>query len=95
MQKLKKLSKLLRCEAGILDDSTHRVSVYGIVPRNGYNPPAVAHNDMLPLSSDVESRLLQSSDCAQVRNAGDLRHGLCRNVDLPQFMLAGQFLCDL
>ena len=57
-----------------------------------WKPPAVGHDDMLPLPGNEETSLLQSFDGAMVRDAGNLRHALRRNLHFPQIPLAGQML---
>ena len=87
---LEKFAKFPRCEAGISDDSAHRKRVHGVVPGDGHDSPAFSHDDVLPLPGNLEPSLLQSFDGPKVRDAGNLRHALRRNLHFPQIPLAGQ-----
>src|ERR1035438_4961075 len=61
-QNLEKLAEFPRCEAGILDNSTHRKRVHGVVPWDGHDSPAVGHDDMLPFPGNVVPCLLRSEE---------------------------------
>ena len=87
---LEKFAELLRCEAGILNDSAHRKRVHGVVPRDSQDSPAVGHDDVFPLPGNLEPSLLQSFDGAQVSDSGNLRHALRRYFHFPQIPLARQ-----
>ena len=87
---LEKFAELLRCEAGILNDSAHRKRVHRVVPRDSQDSPAVGHDDVFPLPGNLEPSLLQSFDGAQVSDSGNLRHALRRYFHFPQIPLARQ-----
>ena len=48
-----KFAELLRRKAGILDNTTHRERVHGVMPWNGQYPRAVGQDDVLALPGYV------------------------------------------
>ena len=56
------------------NDATHRVSIHGIVSRNGKNADIIAHDNMLALPNDPETGLFQRPHCVLMIDAGDFRH---------------------
>jgi hypothetical protein len=87
---LEKFAESPRCEAGILDNSAHRKRVHGVVPRDSQDSPAIGHDNVFPLPGNLEPRLFQSFDGAQMSDSRNLRHALRRNFHFPQIPLAGQ-----
>jgi hypothetical protein len=59
---LQKLSEFFFGESGVAYDTTHRVSIHGVVARNGKNPGAVTNHNMFALTDDPEAGLLQGAD---------------------------------
>lgn len=72
-RRLQQISKLLGRHARIARDTAHRERVNGIVPRNGKDPGAIGHYDVLALTSNVESSLFQSTHRIKVINPSNLR----------------------
>ena len=76
------------------------VRVDGIVARDRQDAHAVGHHDVLPLSHDSESRLLECPHRVQVVDARDLRHRSARDVDFAdhratqQVFTGGEVLAD-
>ena len=75
--------ELLRREAGIPDNATHRERVHGVVPWDGHNPPAVGHDDVLALPRYVEAHLFERLNGPKVRDPGYLRHALGWDLHFP------------
>ena len=71
---LEQVAERLRREAGIANDSPHRVRIHGIVPRNGQDPDAVRHNNVLASPGYDETGLFERPHRAKVRYSGYLRH---------------------
>jgi hypothetical protein len=90
----KKFAELVRCDAGIPDNASHRERVHRIVPGNRQNPPSVCHDDVLALSGDAEPRFFECPDSPEMRDSRYLRHVLCRNFHFPQILLAGKLFSD-
>jgi hypothetical protein len=86
---LQRLPKLLGAQAGIPHNAAHGMSVDGIMPGNRDDAHAVGHDDVLPLPRDSKSGPFQRLDGAQVRDARDLSHALCRHVHFPRLCLRG------
>lgn len=62
------------CEAGVSNNTAHRVFVHRIIARYRDDPSAVSHHDMLTLGGNLETGFLQSSNCSKMIDAGQLRH---------------------
>ena len=89
-----KPAELLRRKAGILDNTTHRECVHGVMPWDGHDPPAVGHDDVLALPRDLKAGLLKRPNSPKVGDPRYLRHALRRDFHFPQVLPAGQFLGD-
>jgi hypothetical protein len=61
-----KLAELPRRKAGILDNAAHRERVYGVMPWDGHDPPAVGHDDVLALPRDLKANLLKRPNSPKV-----------------------------
>jgi len=57
-RRLQQVSKLLGRHACVARDTAHRERVNGIVPRNGKDPGAIGHYDVLAMTNDAEPSLL-------------------------------------
>ena len=55
------------------------------MPGDCDNPYAVCHHDVLSLTGYAETGLLKTSHRIEVVDAGNLRHGSDRNLDLSDF----------
>jgi hypothetical protein len=77
-----KLQERLGGKPCILDDSGHGMGIDGIGAGNGKETTAIGHDDMLTLADDSEAGFLQCTHSAEVGNAVDVAHGLCRYFDL-------------
>ena len=73
---LQERAELFFTEPSITDDAAHRERVDGIVPGNGDDPNTVGHHDVLALSRDPKSRLLQSPDGVLMVDTRNARHVL-------------------
>ena len=69
-QDLQQLPELLDCEAGISNNTSHRVFVHWIVSRYRDDPSAVSHHDMFALGGNGETGFLQSSNRSKMIDAG-------------------------
>jgi len=56
---LQQFTKLLDGQAGIAGNTAHSESVDGIVPRNGHDSRAIAHDDVFPLAHDSKTSFLK------------------------------------
>lgn len=83
-------AKLLGRESRIPYDPAHRERVHRIVARDSEDARAVGHHRVLPLADDPEARLLERADRVEVVDAGDLAHGLDRDLNLAHLSLAAQ-----
>lgn len=66
----------------IPDDAAHGERVHGIVSRNGDDPDAVGHHDVLALPDDSEVGLPQGSDGIRMVDARNLWNVLVEGGDL-------------
>jgi len=73
--RLQQLAKLLNSEPGVADDTAEGESVDGVVARDSQDAPAVRHNDVLALTHDRETRLLESTHCIEMVDARDFGQG--------------------
>jgi hypothetical protein len=71
---LKKLFELVDGEAGVPNDSCHRICVDGVVSRNRQNSAVIIHHNVLAPSHDTESRFFQSADCVKMIDPRELWH---------------------
>ena len=69
------LAKLINRETGIAHNTAESESVDGVVARDRQNTRAIRHDDMLTLTNDRETCLLQSAHCIEVIDPRDLRQG--------------------
>ncbi len=81
---LQQLPELFRAQAGISHNAAHGMSVNRIMSWDCDDAHAVGHHDMLPLPRDSKSSFFQCFDGAQVSDARDLSHALCRYVHFPR-----------
>ena len=59
-----------------MDDAAHRIGVHRVVTGNGNDSGAIRHDNVLALTDNAKSPLLQGSNSVQMVDAGDLAHGL-------------------
>jgi len=85
---LKKLTKPLRRKAGVTHDAAESEGVDRVITWDGKNARAVGHNDVLGLANDVEARLLESTNCREMINAGNLGQDLDHDFYLTHFFTA-------
>lgn len=90
--KLQKSAEGLDCEAGVTNDAAHSEGIHGIVPRNGEDPRAVGHNDVLALADNDEADFLERADRVEVVDAVDLGQELNGHVDFANLFAAKPFL---
>lgn len=69
---LKKLTKLLRGKAGVTHNASERERINRVIARDGKNARAIGHDDMLALANDAKSGFLESANCCEMINAGNL-----------------------
>ena len=81
----KQLPELFRCQSSIAGYASHCESINRIMPGDCDNPYAVCHHDVLSLTGYAETGLLKTSHRIEVVDAGNLRHGSDRNLDLSDF----------
>jgi hypothetical protein len=62
------------CQACIANNAGHCVRVQGIVARDGDDPHFIRHDDVLSLSHNAETSLLQSPHRSEMWDARDLTH---------------------
>ena len=67
---LEQRPKLLQGQTGVADDAAHRESVYWIMAGDSEDAHAIRHDDVLALSHDPESGLLQGAHRIEVVDAG-------------------------
>ena len=67
-------SELLWCQSGIAHDSTQGERIDRIVAGYGENSSVVGHNDVLALTGDSESCLLERAHGVEMVDSGDARH---------------------
>jgi hypothetical protein len=89
-----KLAELPWRKTGILDNPTHCERVHGVMSWDGHDPPAVGHDDVLALPSDLKASLLKRLDSPEVGDSRYLCHTLRRDFHFPQVLPAGQFFSD-
>lgn len=85
------LTKLLRRQAGIPRNPTHRERVDRIVPWNRQDPVSIGHDDMLALASDPEPDLLKRANCIKMIDTGDAGHALY-DLDFADLGLSEQLV---
>ncbi len=61
--------------------------------RNGKDPGAIGHNDVLSLASDSESSFFEGPNGVQVVNTGNLGHRL-RDVDFANHRTLQEIFAD-
>ena len=74
-RRLQQAAKLLRRHTSVARDTAHGEGVDGIVPRNGENPSAIGHYDVLALADDTEAGFLEGTNCIKVVYTSDFRQG--------------------
>ncbi len=72
--RLEKLLESLDAQASITHDTAHGKSIDWVVAGNRENADAIRHNYMLALTQDAKAGLFQSSNSAQMFDAGYLGH---------------------
>jgi hypothetical protein len=75
MVRLQQLAKLLNSEASVADDTAEGESVDGVVARDSQNARAIRHDDVLALTDDRETCLLEGTHGIEMVDARDLWQG--------------------
>ena len=83
-----KFTKLLHGQAGVTRNAAHRERVDWVVARNRHDALTVAHDDVLALTHDSESGLLECAHGVEVIDAWDLGQGLDSHFDFANFLSA-------
>ena len=68
------LLELFDCEAGVSNNTAHRVFVHWIVARYRDDASAVSHHDMFALGGNLETGFLQTSNRSKMIDPGELWH---------------------
>ena len=71
--RLQQFTELLYGKAGVASDAAHGERIDRIVTRNGHDALTVAHDDVLSLTHDPETSLLQRAYGVEMIDAADLR----------------------
>jgi hypothetical protein len=69
------LPKLVDGQSGVAGDPAHRYRIDGIVAREHDFTRSIRHDDVLTLSENPETDLLQCADRIEMINPWQLRHG--------------------
>lgn len=69
---LEEVAKLLDRKASVACDTAHRESINRVVTWNSKNSRPIAQDDMLALTQNDKTRLLQCSNSIEVIDAGNL-----------------------
>lgn len=72
--RLQQRTELVLGEARIPDDAAHREGVRRVVPWDGDDPDAIAHDDMLTLPDGPKASLLKGPHGVLMVDACDSRH---------------------
>lgn len=72
---LKKITELLDRQTRIASDAAHSECIDGIVPRDGNDARAIAHDNMLTLTRDMKSGFLERAHSIKVIDAWKARQG--------------------
>ena len=64
--RLEQITELLNRQPGVPGNTTHRERVDRVMARDGQNALAVAHDDVLSLTHDLESGFSERSYCIKV-----------------------------
>jgi hypothetical protein len=78
---LQQRAELLIGQAGVADDAAHGERVDGIVSRNGDDPDAVGHHDVLALPDDTKAGFLKGPDGVLMVDARNARPVLRGDLD--------------
>ncbi len=65
---------MLDCKSGIAHNTAHSERIHRIVPWNGQDALAVSHHDVLALTQNAETSLLQRTYSLKVGNSWKLTH---------------------
>ena len=85
-------SELLFSQPRVPNDSALCQGVDRVVSWDGDDPLAIGHYDVLrALASEAEPGLLKGTDDPLMGHARNLRHGLNRDVDFPNFVVTDLF----
>lgn len=72
---LQQFTKLLDRQASIASDTAHGECIDRIVPRDGHDALAIAHDDMFSLSRDAKAGFLERTYGVKVIDTWDARQG--------------------
>lgn len=81
-----KLTKLFHGQPCVASDTTHRERVDRIVAGNRHDALTVAHDDVLSLTDDLETGLLERPHGVEVIDARDLWQGLDDHFDFADVL---------
>ncbi len=66
------VAKLLNRQSRVTGNATHGEGIHRVVARNGHDALTIAHDDVLSLTRNAESGLLQCAHGVEVIDAGYL-----------------------
>jgi hypothetical protein len=82
-RKSKQPLEFFRNQTRVPHDSAHGVSINRVMSGDSDKPLSIRHDDMcLSLAEDGESSFLKGPDCSAMWHSGNLRHLLCRDLNL-------------